>query len=156
MKKHITISDFVTLLNLLCGFLAIVFIDFRYILLAIVFDFLDGKVARKTNTATDFGKELDSLSDAISFGLAPTILVLNGSSDLFYIITSFIFLSCGVLRLARFNILNEKETYTGLPIPIAALLIIIIDLILKNIVLNEISFIILGYLMISNFKIRKF
>jgi CDP-diacylglycerol--serine O-phosphatidyltransferase len=66
------------------------------------------------------------------------------------------FLSCGVLRLARFNILNEKETYTGLPIPIAALLIIIIDLILKNIVLNEISFIILGYLMISNFKIRKF
>ncbi len=155
MKKHVTISDLVTLLNLLCGYLSIIFLDPKFIFLAIIFDFLDGKVARKTNTVTNFGKELDSLSDAISFGLAPTILVLNGSNDIFYIITGFIFLSCGILRLARYNILNEKNCYTGLPIPIAALLIILINFIFKNVFLNEIVFIILGYLMISNFKIRK-
>jgi CDP-diacylglycerol--serine O-phosphatidyltransferase len=92
------------------------------------FDAFDGRVARLTKTQSDFGVELDSLADVITFGVAPAILVYKwalyglGTTG---IIISGIYASCGAIRLARFNVLAHTEAgvqrfFVGLPIPLAA------------------------------------
>jgi CDP-diacylglycerol--serine O-phosphatidyltransferase len=99
------------------------------ILVASVFDVLDGWVARMTHTATRFGIEIDSLSDAISFGVAPGVLVYSWSLQSFGKIgwlAAFFLVACAALRLARFNVQmgsEEKKHFTGLPSPAAALMI---------------------------------
>ena len=122
-----------TTLNLFCGFLAILAaIEGRFekgaflILGGMVFDILDGKVARLTKTTSRFGIEYDSLADLITFGLAPGILaylwVLQPFGKLGWL-AALIFLACGVLRLARFNThvdVADASVFTGLPIPGAA------------------------------------
>ena len=115
------------------------------IIFAIPFDTLDGRIARMTNTCTDFGKELDSLADAITFGMAPSLLALvwgfhflpdtiNSQlhQNLLHIGTfiCFLFLIGGVSRLARFNISHDaqprnpgrpdRKYFVGMPIPAAA------------------------------------
>ncbi len=115
------------------------------ILLAIPFDSLDGRIARMTNTATDFGKELDSLADVITFGVAPSLLAfvwgfhflpesINPQLHQHLIqagaFISFLFLLCGASRLARFNISPDaqprnpgrpgRKYFVGMPIPAAA------------------------------------
>ncbi|MGE5893071.1 MAG: CDP-diacylglycerol--serine O-phosphatidyltransferase [bacterium] len=96
------------------------------ILIATIFDGLDGWVARLTNSTTRFGIELDSLSDLVAFGVAPAVLLHNWSLYSFGRIgwaASFLFTACGALRLARYNIQmgsTEKKSFTGLPIPGAA------------------------------------
>lgn len=96
------------------------------ILLANVFDGLDGWVARLTSSTTKFGLELDSLSDIVAFGVAPAVLVYTWSLGSFGRIgaaTAFLFVACGALRLARYNIQMvsaEKLSFTGMPIPAAA------------------------------------
>ena len=99
------------------------------IFFAIFFDGFDGRVARMTKTQSDFGVELDSLADVISFGAAPALLVYKwalaplGFAGMF---VAFCFAACGALRLARFNVLahrGEKSSsrfFVGLPIPLAA------------------------------------
>lgn len=97
------------------------------ILLAAVFDVLDGRVARITNSTSNFGVQYDSLCDLVSFGLAPALLMyqagLNELGRLGWIIC-FMFLACGALRLARFNVQSSigkaSGDFTGLPIPMAA------------------------------------
>jgi len=99
------------------------------ILVASVFDVLDGWVARMTHTATRFGIEIDSLSDVISFGVAPGVLVYSWSLQSFGKIgwlAAFFLVACAALRLARFNVQmgsEEKKHFTGLPSPAAALMI---------------------------------
>jgi len=99
------------------------------ILVASIFDVLDGWVARITHTATRFGIEIDSLADAISFGVAPGILVYTWTLSAFGRIGwlgSFFLVACAALRLARFNVQmgsTEKKHFTGLPTPAAALMI---------------------------------
>jgi CDP-diacylglycerol--serine O-phosphatidyltransferase len=92
------------------------------------FDAFDGRVARLTRTQSDFGVELDSLADVISFGVAPAILVykwaLSGMGILGIAISS-IYAACGAIRLARFNVLAHAEAgtqryFVGLPIPLSA------------------------------------
>ncbi len=96
------------------------------ILIAMVFDGLDGWVARLTNSATQFGIELDSLSDLVAFGIAPSVMVFSWTLSPFGRIgwaVSFLYISCGALRLARYNIQKdstEKKYFTGMPIPAAA------------------------------------
>jgi CDP-diacylglycerol--serine O-phosphatidyltransferase len=96
------------------------------IALAIVLDGMDGMVARLTGTASDFGKELDSLADLISFGIAPSVLAYCWAlSNLGRIgmVATFGFVLCGALRLARFNIqatISDRRYFVGLPIPAAA------------------------------------
>ena len=115
------------------------------ILFAIPFDALDGRIARMTNTTSDFGKELDSLADVITFGVAPSILayswgfqMLPASMDpwvrerliQFGGFVCFLFLICGASRLARFNISTDpipknpgrpgRKYFVGMPIPAAA------------------------------------
>jgi CDP-diacylglycerol--serine O-phosphatidyltransferase len=93
-----------------------------------VFDGFDGRVARLTRTQSDFGVELDSLADVISFGVAPAILVfkwaLSGMGFAGFFICSA-YASCGAIRLARFNVIAHSNTgssryFVGLPIPLAA------------------------------------
>ncbi|HZD48264.1 MAG TPA: CDP-diacylglycerol--serine O-phosphatidyltransferase [Silvibacterium sp.] len=116
---------------------------------AIPFDALDGRIARMTNTTSDFGKELDSLADVITFGVAPSILayawgfrMLPMSIDpwlrekliQFGGFVCFLFLICGASRLARFNISNDplpknpgkpgRKYFVGMPIPAAAGMIV--------------------------------
>jgi CDP-diacylglycerol--serine O-phosphatidyltransferase len=93
---------------------------------AVVLDMLDGRIARMTGTQSDFGAELDSLADAVSFGLAPAILaygwVLHTLPRAGWL-AAFLFLVCGVLRLARFNVQKhavDSRFFVGLPIPAAA------------------------------------
>lgn len=125
--------DIFTLLNLVFGFFAILFASrassssFQYalvfILLAAMADGLDGLVARKMG-GSPLGANLDSLADLISFGLAPPFLAISA----FHLPPSLwpvamLFLLCGALRLARFNVVSEKgdQHFEGLPIPAAGL-----------------------------------
>ena len=126
-----------TALNLGCGFMAILYSmegefykSCMLIILGAIFDSVDGRVARMTGTQSAFGEQFDSMSDLISFGIAPSIIFYNkflvGSGRLGMII-SFLFLLCGALRLARFNANIDKvnsDYFQGLPIPGAAAAII--------------------------------
>jgi len=135
MKSFIAISDIVSLLNMCSGFLSIISsINENFelaailMIIAIIFDSIDGWVARKTNRQDDwgFGKNIDSLSDAISFGVAPAIFLycsINTTPGFYQIIVllvSLLIVICGVLRLTRYNVIAEKiETkgFIGFPIP---------------------------------------
>lgn len=122
-----------TSLNIFCGYYSVISsLDRNFvaaavaIIIAAVFDTLDGKIARATNTTSKFGIEYDSLADIISFGFAPGLMIyLWALEPLGRIgwLAAFLFLVCGALRLARFNAQasNSPSTYfTGLPIPAAA------------------------------------
>ena len=96
------------------------------ILASCVFDGLDGKVARLTRTTSEFGVQLDSLADLVAFGVVPAMMaylwVLN-DFDRLGLMAAFLFMACGALRLARFNVqasTSSKKHFVGLPIPAAA------------------------------------
>lgn len=137
MRKGIYIlPNLITLSSMFAGFYSIVAsLNSDYeraawaIMIASVFDVLDGWVARITHTATRFGIEMDSLSDVISFGVAPGVLVYTWTLSSFGKIGwlgSFFLVACAALRLARFNVQmgsTEKKHFTGLPTPASALVI---------------------------------
>lgn len=123
-----------TALNLGCGFVAILYGfqgDFykacMLIFLAAIFDSVDGRVARITNTQSSFGEQFDSLSDLISFGLSPAIIYyfrFLSEAGRPGMVAAFFFALCGALRLARFNAnidKNKSDYFQGLPIPSGAL-----------------------------------
>jgi CDP-diacylglycerol---serine O-phosphatidyltransferase len=122
-----------TLFNLFCGIYAIILAirnEFgaapAFIVLGGVADTLDGRVARATGTGSRFGEELDSLVDAISFGFAPALIVYLELPDrgTWGWLLVFIFTSCAVMRLARFNVEQagrKKTHFHGLPSPAAGL-----------------------------------
>jgi len=163
--------------NLFCGFYAIIAAingKFLYAAIAILvanfFDIADGKVARITNTTSKFGVEYDSLSDLISFGIAPSILIYTWALipyGKFGWVAAFMFTSCGALRLARFNVMvtvSEKSRFTGLPIPAAASMIATTVLLMfklgkitidRNIILLILVYC-LSFLMVSNIKYLSF
>ena len=93
-------------------------------------DLLDGRIARMTGTTSEFGGELDSLADVISFGVAPALLVYAwGFSTVPRVgwLAAFLFVVCGALRLARFNVQRQRRCdgryFVGLPIPAAAAMV---------------------------------
>jgi CDP-diacylglycerol--serine O-phosphatidyltransferase len=119
--------------NLFCGYLSIwctirgtFEIAAVLIIAAAVLDALDGRIARMTNSTSEFGEEYDSLADLVSFGVAPAVLAYSwGLSDFDRLgwMASFLFVVCGSMRLARFNIqthVADKRYFVGLPIPAAA------------------------------------
>lgn len=128
-----TIPSLFTVGNLFLGIVAIIFafqgdplyLDYAAItiIVGMVFDGLDGRVARMLNAQSEFGKQLDSLSDVITFGVAPafvTYVVALQELNLFGIFVTAIFPICGALRLARFNIQSGTPGYfVGLPITAA-------------------------------------
>jgi len=131
MQAKITrnLANSLTLLNLALGMLALVMIvdgnmvmGAYLILFAAVADGLDGKVSALTKSTSDFGKQLDSLSDVVSFGVLPALLAYKSAmADLGHLgfIAASIFCACGVLRLARFHVLPPGGQFKGLPITIA-------------------------------------
>ena len=147
MLMHIkkSIANTFTLINLLLGFVSITLISLSFmenqnniqmacalIFIAALIDVFDGKIARKLGTAGEFGREIDSLADLVSFCLAPSILIFSYSYDLlklnliFLIILSAFPLVCGAIRLAKFNAYkehSEQSYYIGLPTPSNAIFI---------------------------------
>ncbi len=132
-SRNIVPSIF-TMLNLFFGFFAIVnalqekFVTAAWlIIIAAVWDVLDGKIARFTHTHSEFGIEFDSITDVVSFGVAPSILIYQVFLEKLGavgVILSFFPLLFGAIRLARFNVNIEgfeKENFTGLPIPAMAI-----------------------------------
>jgi CDP-diacylglycerol---serine O-phosphatidyltransferase len=134
-----------TIGNIFCGYFSITSTlhqnwDMAAILIGIgyILDGLDGRIARMTNTASDFGVQLDSIADVVTFGAAPAFLAFSWGfgagaetgvvkHDNFGFLATFAFLVCGALRLARFNVQTKKPTeasskryFVGLPIPPAA------------------------------------
>jgi len=134
MKKGIyVLPNLFTTASLLCGFYSVVvsmhgqFETAAWaIMAALVLDGLDGRIASMTNTTSKFGAEYDSLADLVAFGVGPSILAYNWALSSFGKwgwLAAFLFVTCGALRLARFNIqigIIESKVFNGLPIPGAA------------------------------------
>mgnify|MGYP002012145834 CR=1 FL=1 len=191
------LPSMLTLSNMVCGFYAIVHVGAvvwkggepvpsnsfmlaaAAILIAMIFDMLDGRVARMTNSTSDFGAQLDSLADAITFGVAPGVMVAMlhamgryGGAAPFWSKMAWVFgmaYACAaVIRLARFNVETESHDeeahlyFKGLPSPAAAGVIATLILLhhhlgqgpLATALLNAMPFVALvtGYLMVSRFK----
>jgi CDP-diacylglycerol---serine O-phosphatidyltransferase len=202
MKKQI--PNIFTLLNLVSGCLAIVFImqteSFNiteidentnsislpekivwgsiFIFISAIIDFLDGFVARALNATSTLGAQLDSLSDVVSFGVAPSLILYqllrmcyltSGNSmeiSIWVLLPAFIFACAGAYRLGRYNIAEASYHFKGTPIPSAGLFVASLPLILHynyfNGVINELLFnkwvlyvitLLLSYLMISNIPV---
>lgn len=133
---RIIVPSFFTLMNLFCGFLAIIsiaegrlYFGAWLIVFAGLFDALDGFMARLSNATSQFGIELDSISDVVSFGVAPGFLLYSfglAELPLVGILLSALPPLCGAVRLARFNVESKRPDqafFKGLPIPAQALMI---------------------------------
>ena len=131
-KSIYLLPNLITSLSMFMGFLSMVWaVQSRFeeaglaIVLSALLDGMDGKVARLTHTASEFGVQYDSLADLIAFGLAPAFLLWQWqleSLGRFGVVVAFLFAACGALRLARFNIstaVTGKRFFIGLPIPAA-------------------------------------
>jgi CDP-diacylglycerol--serine O-phosphatidyltransferase len=162
--------------NLFCGYLS-VWCSIRgtfdtaaiLIIVAAVLDMLDGRIARLTNSASRFGEEYDSLADLVSFGVAPAVLAYAwGLADFHRLgwMASFLFVVCGSMRLARFNIQTrvvDKKYFIGLPIPAAAGTIATLVLATPERLVDQVWMagllaltVVLSYLMISTLRYRSF
>jgi CDP-diacylglycerol--serine O-phosphatidyltransferase len=134
------------------------------VIIAMLLDGLDGRVARALNVQSEFGKELDSLSDVISFGVAPAFIMYQAafstdvSEALAWIVTA-IFPICGALRLARFNVIEGIPGYfIGLPIPAAGGVLATLALFSQdlNVYLLLLATLALSFLMVSSIKYPNF
>ncbi len=178
MRKGVYIlPNLFTTGNLFCGFWAIVsvfqekfFFAAIAILLACVFDVLDGKVARLSGATSKFGVQYDSLADLVSFGVAPALLAYSWALrpyGRFGWLAAFLFVVCGALRLARFNVMSasgETKYFKGLPIPAAASMIALTILLylrlietgwVKDIVILVMIYV-LAFLMVSSIRYSSF
>lgn len=150
MIRSFSAADWITVANACCG-MGAVFASMSYlrppsgawhlllasalVALALVFDALDGKVARWRHVASPLGRELDSLADVISFGVAPAVIAYaTGMQSLWDRVVLIYFVACGVSRLARYNVTAEQlaqeggkvRYYEGTPIPTSLLLVIVL------------------------------
>ncbi len=135
-RRRYFVPNAVTVGNMFCGFLAILYASSgRFekaviaILIAILLDGLDGRVARKLNATSKFGIEFDSFSDVVSFGIAPAVLMYHWafqvSANDFGVAFAFFYALCTASRLARFNISDENlKSFSGLPSPGAAVFVV--------------------------------
>ncbi len=135
LLKH---KDYITLIGTTLGIIALVcasigsraYLSLGFFLISVSLgtDAIDGYIARKTKTINEMGRELDSLSDCLTFGIAPAILTYQSFKtgdilDLFIIVGAICFAIGAMLRLARFNVAKDSG-YTGVPTPVTALLLI--------------------------------
>lgn len=127
------LPNLMTTCNLFAGFFSVIqalrgnFLWAAYaIVIAAIFDQLDGRLARLTRSTSKFGAEYDSICDVVSFGMAPALLLFLWALEPFGRVgwvACFLYVACGALRLARFNVqagVVEKAYFQGLPIPMAA------------------------------------
>lgn len=172
MKKSI-IPNLFTFANLSSGVISLVCtINGKYIAAAIsvlcgaLIDRYDGRIARALNVSSDLGKELDSLADLVTFGVAPSILCytmysLNNLtlSNIIWNILLVVFPICGAYRLARYNSTEFNGVFTGIPITVAGSVLSILIILNKYVLIPNviIGLLIVGlsYLMVSNIKFKK-
>lgn len=149
MIRSFHLADWITVANACCGvgalFAAMAFLDTSershllfacgLIPLALVLDFFDGKVARWRHESSPLGRELDSLSDVISFGVAPAVIAYAAGMDGFWDrVVLVYFVACGVSRLARYNVTAERLSdeegkiryFEGTPIPTSVVLVLVL------------------------------
>ena len=173
MRKS-CIPNVFTFINLSCGIISILSVMGNnyavagvFILLAGLVDRYDGRIARFLNVSSDLGKELDSLADLVSFGVAPSILIYTlfdlssfGPKGLIGFILLLAFPICGAYRLARFNTAAFDGVFTGVPITIAGCFMAVIALLsLKaniSIYIVIILMVLFAYLMVSKIHLKKF
>lgn len=175
IQSFFAISDGISLMNMLCGFISILLaINHNFelsailMIIAIMFDSVDGWVARKINRndKLKFGQNIDSLSDAISFGAAPAVFLYTISSTIHHnlsilpAIISLLIVACGVLRLTRYNAIADYiQTHDFIGFPIPGIVIILATFYLSglfNIYIALILMTIVSLLMISNVTYPKF
>jgi CDP-diacylglycerol---serine O-phosphatidyltransferase len=151
MIREFHLADWFTLANAVCGTGALfstvsyletnnvihIYFACLLVLAALIFDVFDGRVARWRNTSSAMGRELDSLADIISFGVAPALIAYGcGMQGLFDRIILVYFVACGVSRLARYNVTAEELSlgsnkvayFEGTPIPTSIILVIMMAL----------------------------
>ena len=170
------IPSLLTMGNLLCGYIAVVRSlegQFEWAALAVfiaaLLDRLDGWVARLTGTSSEFGVQLDSLSDVISFGMAPALMAYLWALAALpkpWSLAPFLYLAAGATRLARFNIqvpAQDRRFFVGLPIPAAACVLAAIVFYSPARVVDPVAAIlvavllsVLGLLMVSRLRYRSF
>lgn len=160
-------ANIITIINLALGVLGIYFVvvselqlSFFAIFIASFVDRFDGLIARKLQIESELGKQLDSLSDLISFGVAPAFLVYQSSLHEFGlpgILFIIIYIICGAIRLARFNINEFSGSYVGVPITVAGCLLALSYLLKGMIPAYFFMFLILilSFLMISTIQVKK-
>jgi CDP-diacylglycerol--serine O-phosphatidyltransferase len=161
-----SIPNILTFLNLSFGVISIIEVLNNNYLLAALFivgaaivDRYDGRIARMLNVSSEIGKELDSLADLISFGVAPGILMLfkyGLNNYLIGIAIMLFYIICGCYRLAKYNISIFEGVFSGVPITICGSALAIMSLInTNNKVIPTVFMTFLGYLMISKLKLKK-
>ncbi len=143
------------------------------VLFAMVFDAVDGRVARLTKTQSEFGVQMDSLADVISFGAAPALIAWHWGLSAFGtlgLLACFVYCACGVIRLARFNVMaatsgGSGAYFLGLPIPAAAGLLVAVIISSIQMEMPQLDggqwwapamMVTLGLLMVSNIRFRTF
>ena len=173
MQNFVGLSDLISLMNMSCGFLSVLMSinhDFYYaaifMILSLLFDSIDGWVARKTNRLDEyeFGKNIDSLSDIVSFGVSPAVFLYSFSLvnapylEVPTVLVSLFIIICGILRLTRYNVIsNNVEGFIGFPIPGIAIIIASFYISgLFNIYIALILAIIVSIAMICNIPYEKF
>ncbi|MBT3464230.1 CDP-diacylglycerol--serine O-phosphatidyltransferase [archaeon] len=169
--KMLKLPDYFSLLNVTSGMMSIYsstrgnyLFSAIYLLFAVLFDFLDGKVARLTKKSSKLGFDIDSLADVISFGVAPAVMIITMFDHWLALISGFLIVICGLLRLARFNVtkLIDGSVYEGMPITFNGFNFALIYFISQFVSYgsNELYIytgiaIISAYLMISTHRIKK-
>ncbi|MBI3035006.1 CDP-diacylglycerol--serine O-phosphatidyltransferase [Candidatus Woesearchaeota archaeon] len=169
--KLLKFADIFTLLNVALGLASIVLSinnNFGYaafaLIIAAAFDYFDGKIAKSMQQQNTFGKELDSLADTVSFGVAPAIFgfsmmqfasKINQLQITFGMIAFTIFLFCGILRLARYNIMDLKGAFQGMPITLNGIIIPLAYFLGIPIKFFPYIYLALGVLMVSSIRVRK-
>lgn len=173
IESFVAISDLVSLMNMASGFLSIImsvkqdfFLASILMIFSLLFDSIDGWVARKTNRVDEyeFGKNIDSLSDVVSFGVSPAVFLYSfcltnaPNLEIPTAIVSLFIVICGVLRLTRYNVIsNQVKGFIGFPIPGIAVIMAAFYLSgLFNIYIALIIAIIVSIAMICNKSYDKF
>lgn len=184
-KALFVLPNLFTLSSVACGFYAITLlarvntpsVNDLYtcalaIFLAAFFDMFDGRVARMTKTQSEFGVQMDSLADVMSFGVAPALMVYRWGLESYGwlgIFAAFVYVACGAIRLARFNVMAAKQVgpsnyFIGMPIPGGATMVVALIIFhqsywggaVQNPGYVALLVITIGLLMVSNVRYRTF
>lgn len=164
VKKYI--PNMLTFSNLAFGILSIIEVINKNYLLSTIFiisaalvDRYDGKIARALNVSSEIGKELDSLADLISFGVAPAFLILYKfglNNNLLGIMIIMLYVICGCYRLAKYNITEFDGVFLGVPITICGMILALISLLnIESKIIIALFVFSLAYLMVSKLKLKK-
>jgi len=163
LAKLIKIPDYITFVNVIGGLFCILLsINKQYtlavimLIISVIADYFDGKVARALNKESEFGKELDSLADTISFGVAPAVFAFSLVPNTTLALIAFtVFILCGVIRLARYNTTTFSGNYEGMPITMNGIIIPAIYFFGVPFEYYSYIYLVLGLLMVSSISIKK-